>query len=497
MKLFMKSFLMMILFSTFMVAQTGTRMVGFNAKSIGRGGVSIGNFDSGELMMTNPAGISFLNNSMLDVSFSVMLPRLHFKNSLNDADGDDNIFPLPDVAYVNTSSESDFSWGVGMFTAGGMGADFKLKHALFREQNGSFTLQEYHSKLAVMQGGASFAYKLSDNFSVGASLHLVFSMLEFWMPYSLNPLAMQGTAMPGMTFGQMFSAPPSMGGFGYDEVTAFAKMSDLTGIGFNGKIGLAYNVDDELSLGVSYTLPTSLTYTNGKALMDMTYQLNDAFGKAVQGVMMQNPGMTAQQAQAAVMQMFSQLGIDMSKGVVAQYDLDVDLKFPQSIGFGISYKPSSELSLSADVEWLNWADAFDKMTLKLSGGANTNINKMMGNSGSFTIDFPMNWENQILIKVGGEYNVTNELTLRLGFANGANPVPAATIFPVFPAVVETHLMGGVSYKISDRIVLNGAFETALNNSVKAATQSFIANEYDNSASDLATTLFNIGLSVGL
>jgi long-chain fatty acid transport protein len=496
MKLFMKSFIVIILLSTLVAAQTGTRMVGFNAKSIGRGGASIGTFDSPELMMTNPAGISFLNNSMLDVSFTVMLPKLHFKNSLNDVAGDDNIFPLPNLAYVNKRSEGDFSWGVGMFTAGGMGADFKLKHALFREQNGSFTLQEYHSQLAAMQGGLTLAYKLSDNISVGVSLHLVFSMLEFWMPYSLSPLAMQGTAKPGMTFGQMFAAPPSMGGFGYDEVTAFAKMSDLTGIGFNGKIGLAYKVNDELSLGVSYTLPTSLTYTNGKALMDMTYQLNDAFGKAVQGVMMQNPGMTPQQAQTAVMQMFGQLGIDMSKGVVAQYDLDVDLKFPQSIGFGISYKPTEKFGLSADVEWLNWEDAFDKMTLKLSGGANPNINKMMGNNGSFNIDFPMNWENQILFKVGGEYNVTNELTLRLGFANGANPVPATTIFPVFPAVVETHLMVGISYKISDGIILHSAFETALNNSAKAAAQSLIANEYDNSASDLATTLFNIGFSYG-
>lgn len=40
--------------------------------------------------------------------------------------------------------------------------------------------------------------------------------------------------------------------------------------------------------------------------MDMTAQLNDAFGKAVQGAMMQNPGMT----QAAVMAQFAGLGID-------------------------------------------------------------------------------------------------------------------------------------------------------------------------------------------
>jgi long-subunit fatty acid transport protein len=66
-------------------------------------------------------------------------------------------------------------------------------------------------------------------------------------------------------------------------------MKDLAGIGFNGKIGFAYVVNEQLSLGLSYTMPTTITYKNGKANMDMTAQLNDAFGKAVQGYMMQNP----------------------------------------------------------------------------------------------------------------------------------------------------------------------------------------------------------------
>ncbi|MBK7868867.1 MAG: hypothetical protein IPJ75_18750 [Ignavibacteriales bacterium] len=66
-------------------------------------------------------------------------------------------------------------------------------------------------------------------------------------------------------------------------------MKELTAIGFNGKI-VAYKVNEELSMGLSYTLPTNLTYKNGKASMDMTAQLNDAFGKAVAGYMQQNPG---------------------------------------------------------------------------------------------------------------------------------------------------------------------------------------------------------------
>src|ERR1035437_6841475 len=298
MKLITKSLLVIIIMTTFISAQTGTRLVGFDAKSMGRGGTSIGTFDSPELMMTNPAGISFLDHSMIDAEISLMFPAVHFKNTLNDKDGDKNTFPLPAASYVNKYKESNFSWGLGFFTAGGMGADYSLEHALYRNQDGSYNLQTYHSKLASMQGGLTVAYKFNDNFSVGISAHLVYSMLEFEMPYSLNPSVMQGVANPstGMTFGQMFAAPPP-NGFGYDEVTASANMTGLTGIGFNGKIGFAYKVNDQLSFGLSYTMPTSLTYKNGKASMDMTAQMNDAFGKAVQGDMAQ--GMTQAQAQAA------------------------------------------------------------------------------------------------------------------------------------------------------------------------------------------------------
>lgn len=489
---FTKSILMLVLLTSVAFAQTGTRLVGFNAKSMGRGGVSIGTFDSPELMMTNPAGISFLNNSSLDVNLSLMFPSLHFKNTLNDADGDKNTFPLPAAAYVNKYKESNFTWGIGFFTSGGMGADYSLRHALYRNQDGSYNLQEYHSMLASMQGGLTAAYKFNENFSVGISAHLVYSMLEFGMPYSLSPSVMQGIAMPGMTFGQMFAAPSTMGGFGYDEVTATAKMTDLVGIGFNGKIGFAYKVDDQLSFGVSYTMPTSLTYKNGKASMDMTAQLNDAFGKAVAGAMMQ--GMTQAQATAAVMAQFTGLGIDMTKGVVANYDLNVDLTFPQSFGFGVSYKAADNFMLAADFEWINWENAFDKMTIKLSNGTNANINKMLGNNGTFNLDFPMNWKNSIVIKLGGELNVNNDLTLRLGYAYGSNPVPESTIFPIFPAIVESHITVGASYKISDPLTVNAAFEAGLNKSVTASKPSLIANEYDGSTSQLSTTLIHISLN---
>jgi len=479
-------------------AQSGTKLIGFDASTLGRGGVSIGFFDSPDLMMTNPAGISFLKNSMVDANFSLMVPSLHFSNVLNDVSGKTNYFPMPDISYV-ADPNSDLTWGVGFFTQGGMGADFSLDNALFVNQNGSYMPQTYHSKLAVMQGGPSVSYKFTPSFSVGLSAQLVYSMLEFQMPYSLSPSIMAGVVNPqtGMTFAQMFAAPQTQGGFGYTEVTAAANMKDLSAVSFTGRIGFAYQVNNKLTLGLTYSLPTPLTYKNGKAAMDMTAQLNDAFGKAVMGYMFQNPSSTQQEAQAAVMQQFSQMGIDLSKGAIDNYNLQVKLKLPQSIGFGAAYQATKDLKLGLDFEWVNWKNAFDKMTIDLSNGSNPNIKTMMGNNGTFEINFPMDWKDVVLVKVGGEYKVNSALTLRAGFAYGNNPVPSSTIFPVFPAIVESHITLGAGYQVTNSVTINAAYELGLNFKETASNPSIIANEYTQSTSQLGTNLFHVSLAWNL
>ena len=493
--LYMIALLPLVVCTTF--ATHGTRMVGFNAKSVGRGGTSFGIFDSPSLMMTNPAGIAFLDAPAIDGDFSLMVPGLHFTNTLNlNQEGKTNYFPVVSLAYVNPQKNSDWSWGIGAFTQGGMGADFTLNHALFTDNTGAFVPQTYHSKLAVMQGGPSVAYRISPDLAIGASAHLMYSMLEFTMPYSISPSSMKGVVNPatGMTFGDLFAAPPAQGGFGYTEVTAAAGMTDLTALGFGAKIGIAYKLSEKVSLGVCYTSPSSLTYKNGKATMDMTAQMNDAFGKAVQGYMMQTPEATPQEAQGAIMQQFTGMGIDLTKGAVAHYNLEAKLKFPQSIGVGTSIKATNEFRLALDVEWVNWKNAFDKMSLSMTDGENPNINTMLGSTGSFNIDFPMQWKDEYAFRFGGEYDVNPALTIRAGYAYGSNPVPQETVFPVFPAIVDNHVMLGASYAVSAPLSVHAAYELALNKKETAASSSVVAAEFNNSTSELQENVFHLSLT---
>jgi long-chain fatty acid transport protein len=476
-------------------AQNGTRLIGFDALTTGRGGTVTGYFDNPSLIMNNPAGLSFLKNSQTDLSFSLMAPRVHFQNDLNNTYGKNNLFPLGCLSYAQKGKDK-IAFGFGLFTQGGMGADFNLNHALYKDETGNYMPQPYHSKFAVMQGGASIAYKITDQFSVGLTADVVYAQVEFKMPMAMPPTMMKGVVDPqtGLTFGDLFAAPNTMGGFGYDEVVASADMSGLKAFGFNGKVGLAYQPNNKLSVGLNYSSPINLTYKKGTAAMDMTYQMNNAFGRLMGMILQQNPDMSMQDAQAAAMNMFAGLGIDLTKGAKDVYTAKASFGLPQSVAAGISYAASKKLRLAFDAEWINWANAFDQMNITLTNGTNPNINKMMGSAGSLTMAFPLNWKNTIVLRTGAELAASSKLTLRAGYVYGSNPVPSTTVFPVFPAVVKHHVTAGASVKLSRSFRLNAAYEYAFRSNQKATANSYIAKEYNNSISSLENHIFHVSLS---
>jgi len=485
----------LLLSSIFAYAQNGTRLIGFDAVTTGRGGTSTGFFDNPSLIMNNPAGLSFLKSSQIDLSISLMAPTVHFKNDINNTNGKANLFPLGCLSYVHKSS-GKITYGFGVFTQGGMGADFDLNHQLYQDVSGNYIKQPYHSKFAIMQGGGSVAYKLTDKISVGVTADLVYGQVEFKMPMSMSPSMLKGVidAQKGVTFGDMFSGASELGGLGYSEVVASADMQKLTAFGFNGKIGIAYKPNEKFSLGINYSLPVNLTYKNGKANMDMTYQMNNAFGKVVAGIMQQNPGTSVEQAQQIAMGMFSQLGIDLTKGAKDVYDAKAKFGLPQSVSAGLFFAPARKIRLGLDAEWINWKNAFDQMDISLTGGTNPNISKMLGTQGSIAMPFPMYWKNTVVVRTGAEFDASKKLILRGGYVYGSNPVPETTVFPLFPAIVKHHITAGTSVKLSKAIVVNAAYEYAFNNNETAVANSNVANEYNNSISGLKNSIFHLSIS---
>jgi len=513
-KIWVTIFVMFVTVSS-LYAQNGTIPVGYNARTFGRGGTSIGFFDNVGLMMSNPAGISFVNEKVFDVNAIIMLPSPTFKNYkkntdgtpsttvLNDAEGMKDPFVLPSAGYINKFKDSKFTLGFGFFTVGGMGAEFDLNHELFMERDangfqipGSYNFQKYRSRYAVMQGGLTGAYKITDKFSVGVSAHLVYSTIGFNNPFSLSPTVMQGMTPMGITFGKMFSMSPSQGGLGYSEVTSSADMKDLKAFSFNGRIGLAYKFSDKFTAGLNFSSPVPLNFKNGIANMDMGDQFLDAFERVAHGYM--QAGVPRSAAVDSATRKFTLLGLDLTKGYKATYDITNDFEVPMSIGFGCMLSPKDNFRLAMDFEWINWSKSAKSMKLTLTNGQNYNINKVLGQGGvgqaPLVVDFQLNWEDAFLVKVGGEYDFSKTVTVRLGYAYGNNPIPTTTVVPIVPAVLVHHITAGSTFNITKRALINLGVEYGLKSSVTSSTPNLVAFEYNGSTTSLQNLLGHISVS---
>lgn len=186
-------------------------------------------------------------------------------------------------------------------------------------------------------------------------------------------------------------------------------MRGATAWGVGAKFGVQVKPGEEVTLGLVYTMQADMTYEDGTMA-------------------------------------FSGLG-----------KCDAKIKGfnrPQSLGFGIAVRPHRRRLLAADVTWVNWSAAVDTVTIETQGPG------MLSK-----VKFPMDWNDQIVVAVGAAFEATGWLTLRLGYNYGANPIPGENLSPLFPAVTEHHLTGGLGFRLNEHWYLDGAIEYAFENTV--------------------------------
>jgi long-chain fatty acid transport protein len=59
----------------------------------------------------------------------------------------------------------------------------------------------------------------------------------------------------------------------------------------------------------------------------------------------------------------------------------------------------------------------------------------------------MGWEDQWVYALGVEITPVGDWTWRMGYNHGKAPIPDASLKPLFPAIGENHLTGGVGYSM--------------------------------------------------
>ncbi len=270
-----------LLFSTAVFSQAGHIMQGVGAVNMSMGGASTGQpLDISGALQWNPASISVFDSNTLKFDLGLFFSSPELSSSLpagmlgpgapgvsGTTQDDRPLSPMPALAYVWSKEDSKHTFGVSAFGISGFGVTFPeepnnpLSDNFNPTENSNpinypqaaMGFGRLESDYMLLQVGFTWAYELSDKFSIGLQPNIDYAALEL----APNPLA-----SPSQTLGYPTS----------DKATA---------IGFGGQIGIFYNSGSGFKAGASYKTTQSFddlkfknTYLNGEVAPEVSFSMD-------------------------------------------------------------------------------------------------------------------------------------------------------------------------------------------------------------------------------
>ena len=244
-----------LFFTTFTFAQTGHIMQGVGAVNMSMGGAATAQpLDISGAMEWNPATLSVFDGSILKFDIGAFKGTPTLYSSLpagmlgpgapgvsGATESELGYSPMPALAFAWGKADSKHTFGISAFGVSGFGVDFPEESnsplspsfnptvnsnpILYPQQAMGFGHLE--SAYMLMQIGFTWAYEISDKFSIGVQPTFNYHSLEL----SPNPLA-------------------SPNAFGYSKTDGAA-----ASMGYGGQVGLFYDSQNGFKLGASYKTP--------------------------------------------------------------------------------------------------------------------------------------------------------------------------------------------------------------------------------------------------
>jgi long-chain fatty acid transport protein len=387
----------------------------YGIKAKGMGGASIAVAQDAFGGANNPATMAFAGNQFA-IGVDLFSPTRSAERTGGaafgldgSADSDSKYFGIPELAY-NTMVRPDLSLGVTVYGNGGMNTD-------------------YPGDQLPSPGACGPATGPGTGFNPAPG------------PYNL----LCGNGRLGVDLSQLVVAPTlawrfrpdhSIGIsplFGYqrfkaDGLQAFAGLStspgDVTNRGYDSSTGWGVRV------GYYGQLTPQLA-------IGATYQSKISMGK-----------------------------FDKYKGLFADSG---GFDIPSNWGLGVAFKPMPAWLLALDYERISYSDVKSvnnpsNLILNCAGGDPSAC--LGGSNGA-----GFGWQDVDVIKIGVQYELNAQWTLRAGYNHSDNPIRASdvTINILAPGVVRDHATAGATWKWDAQNELSTAFMYAFNNSVQGSS----------------------------
>lgn len=385
-------------------ATNGMNMEAWGAKSGGMGGAAYA-FDAGNsAVMNNPAtlGLKAPGKADLGLGLTLLMPDVNASHPVaGSQDSDGTAYWMPTLSYIRR--QGDLSYGVAMLAQGGMGTEYGSGSSLFAYGTASdgvtavpMSGEDIRSEVGFGRLMFPLAWNASERLTLAGQIDLAWASMDLRMDMDGQTLA--GMMGQGLVSGSLAGyLPPTIDYARFD----FSDGNPMTGkarsYGWGYKLGALWRVNDQFRVGAAYHAKTRM---GDMKTDDATLSVN---GGPMNGTLRV-----------------------------------IDFQWPETYGLGLAYDGGGAWSWAADIKRIRWSDAM----------ADFRMSFVDGNSGlGIDVTMPQNWKDQTVVALGVQYKLNPNLALRAGINHADNPVPDATLNPLFPAIVETHYTLGVGYRL--------------------------------------------------
>jgi len=425
-------------------ATNGMNLEGYGPISLGMGETSIASDSSTAAVMNNPATLALQeSDNQLNVAFGFLGPDVKMESPDGQkANSNSDAFYMPALGYVHKNG--NLSYGIAMFGQGGMGTNYASDSFIAGGSGG-----KAHSCVSVGRLIVPLSYRINEKLSIGVTADFVWAGMNLEMPMTgdqFADLTTPGMQNSGTASGTLLNSmiPFMMAGYQLDWARfEFNTGTQLTGEAMGGgvaaKVGILYQPNDRLSIGLVYHSQTELTDLETDNAT-MKFQMSNS-----------NPPP----------------GYPTVFPATVTGDIKVkNFEWPTLYGMGITYKAGVKWTLSFDLRQVMWADVMKnfEMQFTVNGDAGNDMTSMGGpNMANQKLDAKLyqNWDNQLVVALGASYKMNEDVTLLMGFNHAKNPIPEQYLNPLFPATTENHITGGMSWKTSDRGQVDFALSYAM------------------------------------
>lgn len=323
----------------------------------------------------NPAGLAGLEGQQLEIGLNLIMPSTEFTGTTTTPgygtrEMVSQTFVVPAVHWSRPLANGH-TIGFGMFSYLGLGVEWE------DDWEGREIIENIG--LQTMTFNPTWAWAPSDRLRLGAGLSLTYGIME-----------LSKDSYTGMPMNRYVDA--EMDGTG----TAF---------GFNG--GAQYDVNDKLSLGLSYRSPMTLS-AEGEASFSW-----DPVDNLSQQALLGSQFPTT--------------------------DMSVDVDLPGILIAGVSYEHTEALTLRGDFVHSGWS-AYEKLVFDFK--TETNLLKDQTS--------PKNYEDTWALRLGGDWRMNPELTLRLGYYYETHAVQTEMVEPSLPDADRNGYTVGLGYRPNER-----------------------------------------------